>query len=185
MDERGRVWFTARVRHPNNPDFCKKGSSHPSAKAYPINRAGRHLSMYDPATGKWALISTCFATHHLIFAEDANHTIWTSASGGGEGAIGWLNRKLYDETGDEQRAQGWTPFILAGVPVPRLRAALRSAPEPTTHPVLCAAPSSTDRSTPAGRVSLSTPQQALQRTKMSVRQLLSIRQAVTSKVFDI
>jgi hypothetical protein len=113
MDEKGRVWFTARVRHPNNPDFCKKGSSHPSAKAFPLNnRAGRHLSMYDPATGKWALISTCFATHHLIFAEDANHTIWTSASGGGAGAIGWLNRKLYDETGDEQRAQGWTPYIL-------------------------------------------------------------------------
>ena len=27
MDEKGRVWFTARVRHPANPDFCKKGSS--------------------------------------------------------------------------------------------------------------------------------------------------------------
>jgi hypothetical protein len=112
MDEKGRVWFTARVRHPDNPDFCKKGSSHPSAKAFPINRAGRHLSMYEPASGKWTLISTCFATHHLVFAEDANHTIWTSASGGGEGAVGWLNRKLYDETGDEERAQGWTPFIL-------------------------------------------------------------------------
>jgi hypothetical protein len=112
MDERGRVWFTARVRHPNNPDFCKKGSSHPSAKAFPINTAARHLSMYDPATGKWTLISTCFATHHLVFAEDANHTIWTSASGGGAGAIGWLNRKLYEETGDEERAQGWTPYIL-------------------------------------------------------------------------
>jgi len=112
MDERGRVWFTARVRHPDNPDFCKKGSSHPSAKAFPINRAGRHLSMYDPASGKWTLISTCFATHHLVFAEDANHTIWTSASGGGAGAIGWLNRKLYEESGDEARAQGWTPYIL-------------------------------------------------------------------------
>jgi hypothetical protein len=112
MDEKGRVWFTARVRHPNNPDFCKKGSSHPSARAFPLNRAGRHLSMYDPATGKWTLISTCFATHHLVFAEDANHTLWTSASGGGEGAIGWLNRKLYEETGDEERAQGWTPYIL-------------------------------------------------------------------------
>ena len=112
MDERGRVWFTARVRHPNNPDFCKKGSSHPSAKAFPINTAARHLSMYDPAAGKWSLISTCFPTHHLIFAEDANHTLWTSSGGGGVGVIGWLNRKLYEETGDEERAQGWTPFIL-------------------------------------------------------------------------
>src|SRR5712692_10279765 len=28
FDEKGRVWFTARVRPPENPDFCKKGSSH-------------------------------------------------------------------------------------------------------------------------------------------------------------
>jgi hypothetical protein len=112
MDEKGRVWFTARVRHPNNPDFCKKGSSHPSAKVFPLTNAARHLSMYDPATGRFSLVSTCFPTHHLIFAEDANHTLWTSSGGGGAGVVGWLNRKLYDETGDEERAQGWTPFIL-------------------------------------------------------------------------
>ena len=26
--------------------------------------------------------------------------------------IGWLNRKMYEETGDEAKSQGWTPFIL-------------------------------------------------------------------------
>ena len=26
--------------------------------------------------------------------------------------IGWLNRKLYEETGDEAKSQGWSPFIL-------------------------------------------------------------------------
>ena len=26
MDEKGRVWFAARIRHPDNPDFCRKGS---------------------------------------------------------------------------------------------------------------------------------------------------------------
>jgi hypothetical protein len=111
MDEKGRPWFAARVRHPGNPDFCKKGSSHPSAKVYPLNESGRHLSMYDPASGKWTLISTCFPTHHLIFAEDANNTVWVS-SAFGTGVIGWLNRKVFEETGDEQRAQGWTPLIL-------------------------------------------------------------------------
>jgi hypothetical protein len=112
MDERGRVWFAARVRHPDNPDFCKKGSSHPSAKVVPLARSGRHLSMYDPKTGKFTLISTCFPTHHLIFAEDANHTLWVSSGTGGPGVAGWLNRKVFEETGDEVRAQGWTPFIL-------------------------------------------------------------------------
>src|SRR5439155_1166723 len=79
MDEKGRVWFTPRVRPDPNPDFCKQGSDHPSAKAFPLKESGRHLSMYDPATEKFTLISTCFPTHHLTFAQDANQTLWTSA----------------------------------------------------------------------------------------------------------
>jgi hypothetical protein len=112
MDEKGRVWFTARVRPPANPDFCQQGSDHPSAKVFPLENANRHLSMYDPATGKFTLISTCFPTHHLIFAEDANNTLWTSAGGPTSGVVGWLNRKMFEETGDEVKSQGWTPLIL-------------------------------------------------------------------------
>jgi hypothetical protein len=44
-----------------------------------------------------------------MFAEDANHTLWTS---GGGPVIGWINTKMYDETGDEERSQGWTPLII-------------------------------------------------------------------------
>jgi hypothetical protein len=109
LDEKGRVWITSAVRPPANPDYCKEGSSHPSAKLFPIANAGRHLAMYDPATKKLTHISTCFGTHHLMFAEDANHTLWTS--GGGQ-VVGWLNRKMYEETGDEARSQGWTALIL-------------------------------------------------------------------------
>ena len=36
----------------------------------------RHLSMFDPKTGKITLVRTCFQTHHLVFAEDANNTLW-------------------------------------------------------------------------------------------------------------
>jgi hypothetical protein len=112
MDEKGRVWAAARIRPANNPDDCRKGSNHPSAKVFPLDSAMRHLSMYDPATNKWTLISTCFPTHHVIFAEDADNTLWTSAGVGGPGVIGWLNRKMFEETGDEMKSQGWTPFIL-------------------------------------------------------------------------
>ena len=112
MDEKARVWFTARIRPPDNPAFCKKGSDHPSAKVFPMNSANRHLSMYDPKSKKFTLISTCFPTHHLVFAEDANHTLWTSAGGPASGVVGWLNRKMFEETGDEQKSQGWTPLIL-------------------------------------------------------------------------
>jgi hypothetical protein len=109
FDERGRVWITSTIRPPDNPAFCKAGSSHPSAKLFPLNRSGRQLAMYDPKTKKLTHINTCFGTHHLMFAEDANRTLWTS---GGGAVVGWLDTKLYDETGDEERSQGWTALIL-------------------------------------------------------------------------
>jgi len=112
MDDKGRVWFTARVRPPADPDFCTKGSNHPSAQVFPLQEANRHLSMYDPAAGKFTLISTCFPTHHLNFAADANQTLWTSAGGPQTPVFGWLNRKMFEETGDELKSQGWSPFIL-------------------------------------------------------------------------
>jgi hypothetical protein len=109
LDERGRVWLTSAVRPFDNPAYCKEGSSHPSAKLFPIERSSRHLAVYDPAAKKLTLISTCFGTHHLMFAEDANQTLWTS--GGGQ-VVGWLNRKMFEETGDEEKSQGWTALIM-------------------------------------------------------------------------
>jgi hypothetical protein len=110
LDEMGRVWFTAVVRAPDNaPAFCKAGSEHASAKLFPLPRSGRQLSVYDPKTSKYTHIDTCYSTHHLEFAEDANHTLWTS---GGGPVVGWLNRKVFDETGDAAKAQGWTAFVL-------------------------------------------------------------------------
>ncbi|MDA2938259.1 carboxypeptidase-like regulatory domain-containing protein [Acidobacteria bacterium AH-259-A15] len=109
LDHKGRVWLTSRVRPSANPPFCQEGSDHPSAKLFPTGRASRHLAVYDPSTEQFTLISTCFGTHHLVFAEDANHTLWTS--GGGQ-VIGWLNTKMFDETGDEEKSQGWTALIL-------------------------------------------------------------------------
>jgi hypothetical protein len=77
----------------------------------PTTNSGRQLAMWDPKTKKLTHIDTCFGTHHLMFAEDANHTLWTS-SGGGGGVVGWLNTKMFDETKDEQKSQGWTALIL-------------------------------------------------------------------------
>lgn len=109
IDSRGKVWITAAVRPPQNPDYCKDGSRIPSAKVFPLDKSYRHLGMYDPATKKYTPIGTCFSTHHLMFAEDEDNTLWTS--GGGE-VVGWFNTKKYEETGDELAAQGWTPIIL-------------------------------------------------------------------------
>ena len=84
FDGKGRVWFTSVIRPPDNPAFCKEGSTHPSARLFPVNRSGRQLAMYDPKSKQFTLIDTCFSTHHLQFAEDANDTLWTSSGGGGD-----------------------------------------------------------------------------------------------------
>jgi hypothetical protein len=109
FDEQGRVWITSTIRPAPNPDFCKAGSDHPSAKLFPLNSSSRQLAMYDPKTKQLTHISTCFSTHHLMFAEDANRTLWTS---GGGPVVGWLNTKMFDETHDEAKSQGWTALVL-------------------------------------------------------------------------
>jgi hypothetical protein len=109
FDEKGRVWITSRVRPPDSPAFCKAGSSHPSARLFPLNTSNRHLAVYDPRTKEMKHVSTCYGTHHLMFAEDANSTLWMS---GGGPVVGWFNTRLWDETGDEERAQGWTALVL-------------------------------------------------------------------------
>ena len=109
FDKKGRVWLAASVRGRDNPAFCKEGSDHPSAKLFPLRRKSRQLAVLDPKTMKYTFVDTCFDTHHLQFGYDANDTLWTS---GGGPVVGWLNMKMFDETGDAAKAQGWTPLVL-------------------------------------------------------------------------
>jgi hypothetical protein len=109
FDKNGRVWFAAAVRGIDNPEFCKKGSDHPSAKVFPLEQSGRQVAMLDPKTMKYSFIDTCFGTHHPQFGYDADNTLWLSGTGV---VAGWVNTKVWDETGDAAKAQGWAPFVL-------------------------------------------------------------------------
>jgi hypothetical protein len=107
MDAQSRVWIAARIRPNATSDFCKQGSAHPSAKEFPLPQSGRQMQMYDPNTKKITTIDTCFGTHHLNF--DNNGVLWFTGGGPVEG---WFDTKVYDQTKDEQKAQGWTVFVL-------------------------------------------------------------------------
>ena len=109
MDAKGRVWMTSAIRNRANPDWCKDGSDNPYAQYFPLENGFRSAVFYEPETQKFVMVDTCYGTHHLQFAEDANDTLYFS--GGGQ-VIGWIDTKLYDETGDEQRSQGWCPTVL-------------------------------------------------------------------------
>jgi len=124
MDGQGRVWWSATLRPQwEQPAFCRKGSDHPSAKAFPLERASgpatntanfvqnaRGVTMYDPRTSQWAFVDTCFGTHHLNFGHDADDTLYLGNNGGPQ--LGWVNTRVFLETGDSARAQGWTAFVI-------------------------------------------------------------------------
>jgi hypothetical protein len=127
MDQDGRVYWAAQNRAPKDiPAYCKQGSPLRSAQLYPLDKPqegffqnSRQVTVYDPKTQKFTTIDTCFGTHHLNFAEDANNTLWLSNNTGRGGApveelavAGWINTKLLWQTGDAAKAQGWTPFIV-------------------------------------------------------------------------
>jgi len=105
----GKLWLAASVRGAENPAFCKQGSEHRSAKAFPMDRAVRHLAVLDPKTRKYTFVETCYSTHHPQFGYDSNDTLWTS---GGGPVVGWLNTKMFLETGDAAKSQGWTALVL-------------------------------------------------------------------------
>ena len=109
FDERGRVWLAATLRGTDNPDFCRKGSDHPSARAFPLDRSARQVTILDPGTMGYTFVDTCFGTHHLQFGYDADDTLWLSGTGP---VAGWVNTRTFDETGDAARSQGWSPFVL-------------------------------------------------------------------------
>jgi len=127
MDQDGRVYYTAQNRSPKDiPAYCKKGSSLRSAQLYPLDvphdgfyQNSRQVTVYDPKTKKFTMIDTCFGTHHLNFAEDADNTLWLSNNTGLGGApnpelsvVGWINTKMFWQTGDAAKSQGWTPLIV-------------------------------------------------------------------------
>jgi len=121
MDQDGRVYWAAQSRPPNDiPDYCKKGSPLRSAQLYPLafHRDGffqnsRQVTVYDPKTKQFTTIDTCFGTHHLNFAEDANNTLWLSNNTQGEAAVvGWVNTKMFWQTYDAAKSQGWTALVV-------------------------------------------------------------------------
>ena len=109
MDGRGRVWMTHQIRGPGNPAWCREGSSNTYARYYPLARAARHVAYYDPGSEAVELIDTCFNTHHLQFGFDDDDTLYLSSV---SDVIGWINTRLYEETGDPEAAQGWCPTIV-------------------------------------------------------------------------
>ena len=105
----GRVWNTSKIRN-QQPAWCGADSDNRYAQYYPLTFSNRQASVFDPATGKFDLIDTCFATHHLQFANDPQNTLYFNELLGP--MFGWIDTRVWDQTKDEQLAQGWCPQVI-------------------------------------------------------------------------
>jgi hypothetical protein len=109
IDSKGRVWMTSQIRGNETPGWCK-GKSNKFADWYPLEKSARQASFYEPKSGKFTLIETCFGTHHLQFDNDPDETVYFNELTGP--VIGWVDSRVYDETKDEQKAVGWCPQVI-------------------------------------------------------------------------
>ena len=110
LDRQGRVWMAAAVRGPENPAVLQ-------GRAPITRRRSCSRSIARCGTSRcwirrpeiYQFVDTCFDTHHPQFGFDANETLWTS---GGGPVVGWVNTKMFLETGDSAKSQGWTALVL-------------------------------------------------------------------------
>ncbi len=115
IDSRGRVWFSAQTRA-NLPNYCKADSSNPFAKNFPMPAGSQPQGgvNYDPKTGKFEMVDTCLPASHMIFAKNQDESLYYAYASviRGLGGIGWINTRVWDETHDAEKSQGWCPAIL-------------------------------------------------------------------------
>jgi len=111
MDSKGRMWVGMQ-NHKDNPAFCKSPNN-PYAKNWiPPYEAGWGVDIYDPKTGKFDAVDLCFGFHHLMIGDDKDETVYFSLKIGQIGGVGWVNSRVWDQTHDAEKAQGWCPAII-------------------------------------------------------------------------
>ena len=86
IDSKGRLWVSGQTRA-NQPDYCREGSNNPFAKNFPMPAAsvGKGRVNYDPKTGKFEMVDTCWSGGHAAFANDKDETLYYDNSAGFRG----------------------------------------------------------------------------------------------------
>jgi len=102
LDDLGRVWITTQIRREwaeDLPAFCQR------SPVITNNYHHRQLGWYNPKSGDYQLIDTCFGTHHLQF--DRHGVLWVS---GDSNVVGWFDPAKYDpdKPASLAAAQGWS-----------------------------------------------------------------------------
>lgn len=117
MDRKGRIWFPTYGRaflkedvnqdlapKPHCPDEWREGSR----KGFVSSPRIEHMRMFDPATDKLITLPTCLATSKAQVASDPQDTLFFTS----DSVVTWINTRVWDDSHDPVRSQGWCPVIL-------------------------------------------------------------------------
>jgi hypothetical protein len=115
-DSKGRTWFILEDHREAIPPFCNGVSDNPFGKNFPLKANGRQIAYYDSKDGKFGLIDTCWGGSHQIIDNDKDETLYATAGDNGgptsRFGIGWLKIRVWDQTHDAEKSQGWCPAVI-------------------------------------------------------------------------
>jgi len=115
-DSKGRTWFILEDHREAIPAFCNGVSDNPFGKNFPLKANGRQIAYYDSKAGKFGLIDTCFGGSHAIIDNDKDETLYVTAGDNGgptsRFGIGWVKTRVWDQTQDAEKSQGWCPAVI-------------------------------------------------------------------------
>jgi hypothetical protein len=57
------------------------------------------------------LVNLCFRSTRIVFGDDKDNTVYFSVQED-PGGIGWVNTRVWDETHDSEKSQGWCPAVV-------------------------------------------------------------------------
>jgi hypothetical protein len=107
IDAKGRVWFTLRTRdNQKQPAWCNGPGANDFGKYFPMRQSGKQVANYDPKTGKFENVDTCFTVDHNEFSHD-NFIYY-----GNTGYVGWVDMDTWDKTHDSEKSTGWCPAVI-------------------------------------------------------------------------
>ena len=116
LDSKGRVWFILEDHREAIPPYCNGVSSNPFGKNFPIGANGRQIAYFDSKTGNFGLVDTCFGGSHEVIDNDKDETLYVTAGDNGgptsRFGIGWVKIRVWDETHDGEKSQGWCPAVI-------------------------------------------------------------------------
>ncbi|MGA2719117.1 MAG: carboxypeptidase regulatory-like domain-containing protein, partial [Candidatus Acidiferrales bacterium] len=112
IDSQGRLWYSGRPTTP--PTWCGKGSDNQFAKNFPVRGSG--LVLYDPKTHQQTVAGICgTAGSHRAWANDKDETLYTTMQPPprpDSGGFAWFKTRVWEETHDAEKANGWCPGII-------------------------------------------------------------------------